>query len=289
MRCQLQHKEWGRDMLKGNSRKAFTLIELLVVIAIIALLLSIITPALQKSKRYAQETICASSLHQLAIAALTYEQDEGRLPEHYVENPGGTSPRNGWPEQMASNWDMVDRRSLWQPYIPDLEFLSCSLLRPLDINIETVPLNSHRVYAGYTFIFGYWRDRNPDGQWAPESQRWTKTGQTWKYLGRRVSVLAGDRLYNSASNAYYRVNHGYGMGFTPNFVEVNDPRDYVVSVYEKSGVESAIGDLRKKTNAQYCFKDGSAEKFKGDDDRLADIFEPEDQSSRGGAQLVPLR
>ncbi|MBN1126491.1 MAG: type II secretion system protein, partial [Sedimentisphaerales bacterium] len=126
--------------LKTNGRKAFTLIELLVVIAIIALLLSIIMPALHKSKRYAQESICASNLHQLAIAALTYEHDHERLPEHYTENPGGTSPRiPAWPEQMASNLEMADHRPLWRPYIPDLEFLSCSLLRPLDINIETVP------------------------------------------------------------------------------------------------------------------------------------------------------
>jgi len=79
------------------------------------------------------------------------------------------------------------------------------------------------------------------------------------------------------------------MGLTVNYVECNDPRDYVVSVYEKSGVTSDEGDLRKKVNGLFCFKDGSSEKYSGGDDRLVDIFEPTDQSGREGAQLIPLR
>jgi prepilin-type N-terminal cleavage/methylation domain-containing protein len=275
--------------LKKTGRKAFTLIELLVVIAIIALLLSIIMPALKKAKRYAQETICISNLHQLAIAALTYEHDHGRLPGHSAEPlPRTTVPQGGWPEQMASVGG-PDNRPLWIPYIPDLEFLSCCFLKPLDINIENIPLNSHRIYSGYTFIFGYWRDRKPDGSWASESERWTKTNQVWKYMGRRVDVLAGDRNYSSPSNEYYRVNHGARLGFAANYVPVSDPREYVVSVYEKSGVKSEEGDLRKKTTSAYCFKDGSAEKYNGSDERLIDLLEPSDQSGREGLQLVPLR
>lgn len=280
------------SMVKGyikNGRNAFTLLELLVVIAVIGLLIAVVAPALQKAKRAAKETICCSNLHQLSIAALAYEQNEGRLPEHYTENPRGTKPRGAWSEQLASNADLVDHRPLWLPYIPDLKFLNCPLLKTLDINIEAVPLNSHRVYSGYMFVFGYWRDRMPDGQWGPESSRWTKTNQHWKYNGRKVEVLAGDRLYYSAPNAYYRVNHGLKMGLTVNYVEYKDPRDYVVSVYEKSGVTSDEGDLRKKVNGLFCFKDGSAEQYGGGDDRLVDIFEPADQSGREGAELIPMR
>jgi prepilin-type N-terminal cleavage/methylation domain-containing protein len=57
-----------------NIRKAFTLIELLVVIAIIALLLSIIVPALRKAKDQARKVICASNLSQLGKALEMYEQ-----------------------------------------------------------------------------------------------------------------------------------------------------------------------------------------------------------------------
>lgn len=59
-------------------RRGFTLIELLVVIAIIALLLSIIMPALNIAKRQAQGAVCNANIHGLAQAWHVYctENDE---------------------------------------------------------------------------------------------------------------------------------------------------------------------------------------------------------------------
>jgi prepilin-type N-terminal cleavage/methylation domain-containing protein len=276
------------DSTIKKQTKAFTLIELLVVIAIIALLMAIFMPGLQKAKRSAKEVVCVSNLHQIAIAALTYENDNTRLPLHYTENPGG-SPRNAWEEQLASNVNQIDRRELWLPYIPDLNFMNCQLLKPLDITIESVPLQTRRIYAGYAFIFGFWRDMDESGQWGAQSTRWTRTSQPWKYRGQRINVLAGDRLYRSVATSYYRINHGLRLNVPVNYVDYNDQlgREYVVSVYEGYGPTEE--DLRKKTTVAYCFKDGSAEKFRGNNDRLIDIAEPPDQSSRMGMQLVPRR
>lgn len=53
-------------------QSAFTLIELLVVISIIALLLSIIVPALRKAKEAAQSIVCRNHLRTLALANETY-------------------------------------------------------------------------------------------------------------------------------------------------------------------------------------------------------------------------
>ncbi len=64
-----------------KSPKAFTLIELLVVIAIIALLLSIIMPALRAVKEKAKATICKTNLHQWGLCYQLYANDyEQKFP-----------------------------------------------------------------------------------------------------------------------------------------------------------------------------------------------------------------
>jgi prepilin-type N-terminal cleavage/methylation domain-containing protein len=55
--------------------KGFTLIELLVVISIIALLLSIVMPALKRVKEKAKATVCLTNFHQLGLAFSAYLQD----------------------------------------------------------------------------------------------------------------------------------------------------------------------------------------------------------------------
>ena len=59
-------------VVSKSKRTAFTLIELLVVVAIIALLVSILVPSLDQAREAARTAVCASNMHQMALATTLY-------------------------------------------------------------------------------------------------------------------------------------------------------------------------------------------------------------------------
>lgn len=59
------------------SRRAFSLLELLVVVAIVAILLSILMPALREGRAQARRTRCLANQRQIALGWQLYLQDNG--------------------------------------------------------------------------------------------------------------------------------------------------------------------------------------------------------------------
>ena len=112
----------------GYRARGFTLIELLVVIAIIAVLLSILFPAMRKVKEIARESVCKSHLKNIGIAVTMYLDDfDRKIPNTGSSNQFEWKDSQGrWrqPGSSGTYWGIY-----YKDYLKDTKIFGCPSLR----------------------------------------------------------------------------------------------------------------------------------------------------------------
>ncbi len=134
---QAREAQMGKGLLPGcrcRGAWAFTLVELLVVIAIIAILASLLLPALKRARERAKQVVCLSHQRQIYLATVMYHGDFQNL-----------MPTTGVPKRAfgftASSGSTSTNRIIsfgllaWHDYIKVQEVLTCADTVPVPLQV----------------------------------------------------------------------------------------------------------------------------------------------------------
>jgi len=148
-------------MNRTSTPKRFTLIELLVVIAIIAILASMLLPALQQARAKARAISCTGNVKQVMLGWLMYLDDNKDTFVNQSNIPDGVQFYNG----VTANVPWGNYQVLVYPYVGSMDAFRCPV--------------SARTNKAEQFAFDY-------------------AMSTW-YHGKSMSGIFGGNVYSPSS------------------------------------------------------------------------------------------
>jgi prepilin-type N-terminal cleavage/methylation domain-containing protein len=179
-----------------NQKKGFTLIELLVVIAIIALLLSVIMPALKMAKEQARKIVCKSNLSQLGKAVELYEMQYDY--KRFVVRQDASQTDDYWMGKLA-------------PYVGNEHYAQQYMLGK-KIDVLLCPSAPYGKFQA-----------DPTGPYANASGQYGTATMPWSWERSTGKSTIGSYTFNgwAGLDYYYETNSLYTPYFFKNWMDMS--------------------------------------------------------------------
>lgn len=234
-----------RPSLTAPKPAGFTLVELLVVIAIVAMLISILLPAIGKAKYNANLSLCAARLRQHGIGVVTYATD---CRSWYPD-------RQPLQAQYGTYSDLrrgaEDFRKTIRPYMAVDKSFECPL-SPVVASFEAS--TATYIWSGYAMWYGS-AIRGPTiGVATPMS----RTGDRIKFAGRSFNVLASDLDCDTlAYGPWILTSHPDGTHPMASFNDASNLQTQWIGQVTRGPVDNNVlyDDGSVKTRGRVAFRD----------------------------------
>lgn len=257
--------------MQRSARRGFTLIELLVVIAIIAVLISLLLPAVQSAREAARRSQCINNMKQIGLGMHNYHSAVGAFPM-------GNARAMDYAPNNITDWGTFSAHAMMLPYLEQTQiYNACNFnwtvwygdganinqtvwnvkatvfLCPSDGNAGKDHLNSYHGSFGTTT--DPWQSRT-NGVFAP---RFTAYGVSDITDGTSntiafVEALTGD--FNRFDNI--KRNMASGVGVPGNFMQI-DVRTQPAAL--QTGIQNCTSFIQKtpggNSNRGYRWQTGS--------------------------------